>query len=490
MIGWLTKARKRGCPLLAVQTPEPLGAVADIKQAMVGQHLLAWSWDCAAGPSALTEEAENAGAPDCGTEPDGMLAWAQSMPDNAVMVAHWHQEYWQDVRVRQGVINLRDTFKRSKRTLVLLGRQLTIPVSLRSDFLAYDVMLPGTQELESVITSIEAYLPNKLTESERCAAIDALRGMTQFEAEQHAAMSYRATGEQCSETKGKIRIAELWKAKVRLINSTPGLQCWQGSESAEQVKGLDALLSDFTAIKDGRLPVRLVVWIDESEDALAGVEGDTSGISQDYLGTLAKHIQDTEAQSILLAGHPGTGKSLSAKCAGTVFGCLVLALDLGACKGSLVGESESNLRHALAIERAIVGNQLGSTLWIWTTNNAEALPHKLRARMQGEYFCDLPGEQESLAIWSLYRSKYAIPQGDSFPACEGWTGREIARCCRLAWQYKRTLQEASTRVVPIRISQAKAIIERRNQASGRYLDAAQGGIFKWQEQREGRKVEL
>jgi hypothetical protein len=490
MIEWLTKARKRGCPLLAIQTPEPLGALQVIGQDAIQHGALAWAWDCAAGLQARTTHAEEFGTEEHCAEPDLMLQWAQRMPSDGLMLAQWHQEYWQDARVRQGIMNLRDAFKRSGRTLALLGRQLTVPANLHSDFLLYTERLPGTEELESVVDEIETHLPVKLTQHGRTVAIDALRGMTRFEAEQVTAMSYLGTSEQSEDTKGAIRIAELWQAKVRLINDTPGLQCWQGGECAGQVKGLNALLQDFQDIRDGRLPVRLVIWIDESEDVLAGVEGDTSGISQDYLGTLAKHIQDTEAQSILLAGHPGTGKSLSAKVAGSVFGCLVLALDLGACKGSLVGESENNLRHALAIERAIVGNQLGSTLWIWTTNNAEALPHKLRARMQGEYFCDLPGEQESLAIWSLYRARYEIPQSDAFPSCEGWTGREIARCCRLAWQYKRTLQEASTRIVPIRVSQAKAIQERRKQASGRYLDASRGGVFSWQEQREGRKVEV
>lgn len=480
MVGWLTRARKRGCPLLAISTPEPLGTVQAIGRMMCESGERAWAWDCASGLSPTTEAAQEYGCAEHAQGPDQMLTWASTVPARGLVMAQWHGEYWQDALVRQGVLNLRDAYKANGRTLVLIGRGLQVPASLHSDFLVWDDTLPGTAQLDTTVASIEAATQCQPL-SDRMPAIDALRGMTAFEAEQQCAVAVCKDG---------IDVVALWQAKVRLIDNTPGLQCWQGGETATDVRGLDSLLLDFADMRDGRLPVRLVIWIDESEDVLAGVAGDTSGISQDYLGRIAGHIQDTEAQSILLAGHPGTGKSLSAKAAGGVFGCLVLALDLGACKGSLVGESESNLRHALAIERAIVGEQLGSTLWIWTTNNAEALPHKLRARMQGEYFCDLPGEQESLALWSLYRRKYGIDQAEPFPQCEGWTGREIARCCRLAWQYRRTLQQAASRIVPICTSQAQAIAERRKQASGRYLDAAHGGVYRWSEGQSGRRIEV
>lgn len=483
MLNWLERARKRGCPLLAVSTPEPLGTVQAMREWLCQQDGIGWQWDCAAGLAPLTRAAEEYGCEEHTENPDRALKWALSMPSSSLLVAQWHGEFWQDVLVRQAVRNLRDQFKANKRTLVLVGCQIAVPTGLRNDFLVWEDTLPGTCELDAVVNMIEQTTGiAPLGEQDHARAVDALRGMTAFEAEQHCAMAAQKCG---------IDVAALWQAKVTLVNDTPGLQCWLGGETEQDIRGLGALRADFHAMQAGRLPVRLVVWVDESEDMLAGVEGDTSGVSQDYLGTLAKHLQDTEAQSILLAGHPGTGKSLSAKIACSIFGCLGLALDLGACKSSLVGESERNLRHALQIEQAIAGHQRGQVLYVWTTNNAEALPHKLRARMQGEYFCDLPGEQEGLAIWSLYRNKYEIAPGDAYPAkCEGWTGREIARCCRLAWQFRVGLQEASCRIVPIKISQAASIAERRKNASGRYLDASAGGVYRWQERTEGRAVSL
>jgi hypothetical protein len=56
---------------------------------------------------------------------------------------------------------------------------------------------------------------------------------------------------------------------------------------------------------------------------------------------------------ILLLGISGCGKSLIAKCTGAEWGCPVIRLDLGALKSKFVGESEQNLRKALAIIEAL-----------------------------------------------------------------------------------------------------------------------------------------
>jgi hypothetical protein len=274
-----------------------------------------------------------------------------------------------------------------------------------------------------------------------------------------------------------IDLHKLNSSKIDMINNTPGLQVWQGGESFDSIAGNEGAKAYFRALLKGRLPIRLVIWVDESEDMLAGVEGDLSGISQNYLGRLAGYIEDTKAQCVLAYGHPGTGKSLTAKAVAAEAQCLCIALDLGTMKGSLVGQSEAQLARALAMERAIVGNELGSTLWVWTTNNADKLPPKLRSRMQAELFYDSPGEQERLAIWALYRHKYDLVIQD-YPDDTGWTGREIERCCRLAWQMNISIKDASQFIVPRAIVDAREIEERRKKAHNRYLSASEVGVYK------------
>lgn len=469
MMNWLVKARKRGCPLLAVSTPEPLGAVAHIRAHMCQEGGAAWAWDCASGFTPMTEQAQAYGTEDDVDDPARMLQWARTVPACSLIVALWHQEYWQDALVRQGIMNLRDPYKGNGRTLVLMGRGLQVPPGLHSDFLTWEEALPGTDALCDIVRGIEQSTHCVPLGDETSKAVDALRGMTAFEGEQQCAMAVCKNG---------IDIGALWQAKVKLINSTPGLQYWQGKETREQVVGLEGIMKYLEAEAQGRQPVALILWVDEAEGTFGGAEGDTSGVSQDYRDRIATHMVETEARGMVLAGHSGTGKSHTAKAAGSVFRCPVLALDTGACKGSLVGESESNLRHALAIERAIVGGKPGSTLWLWTTNDPGKIPQKIRSRSQPEWFFDLPKQQEQLTMWKLYMSQYGL-ESQTFPNFEGWTGREVKQCCFEAWNKRQTLVQAAQWVVPGAVSQAQAIAQRRQQASGRYLDACQGGVYRW-----------
>jgi SpoVK/Ycf46/Vps4 family AAA+-type ATPase len=55
----------------------------------------------------------------------------------------------------------------------------------------------------------------------------------------------------------------------------------------------------------------------------------------------------------LLLGVPGTGKSAFAKALGNETGRPTLTLDVGSLMGSLVGESERNIRQALRITDAM-----------------------------------------------------------------------------------------------------------------------------------------
>lgn len=67
-----------------------------------------------------------------------------------------------------------------------------------------------------------------------------------------------------------------------------------------------------------------------------------------------------QPRGILIAGMPGCGKSLAAKEAAALFGVPLLRLDTGRLMGKYVGESEHNLRAALATAEAVAP----CVLWI------------------------------------------------------------------------------------------------------------------------------
>ena len=58
-------------------------------------------------------------------------------------------------------------------------------------------------------------------------------------------------------------------------------------------------------------------------------------------------------RGVMLLGVPGTGKSAFAKALGNETGRPTLILDVGALMGSLVGQTESNIRQALQIADAM-----------------------------------------------------------------------------------------------------------------------------------------
>ncbi len=169
-------------------------------------------------------------------------------------------------------------------------------------------------------------------------------------------------------------------------------------------------------------------------------------------------------RGVVLIGPPGTGKSLSAHLVSRTFGLPLVRLDVGRLFGSYVGESERNLRSALAqadalapailwvdeIEKGLSGaGQNGSeitrrllqTLLTWmseqssgtfvfaTANDISSLPPELlrKGRFAEIFYVDLPTPQERHAIWLAALEK---PDGynlyDLVALTDGYTGAEIA----------------------------------------------------------------
>ena len=89
------------------------------------------------------------------------------------------------------------------------------------------------------------------------------------------------------------------------------------------------------------------------EKAMAGATGDTSGVSQDLLASLLSYMQDRAASGIIAVGPPGSGKSAWAKATGNTGKIPTIVFDLGGMKGSLVGQSEANIRSALKLVSAV-----------------------------------------------------------------------------------------------------------------------------------------
>ncbi|QDV37534.1 AAA family ATPase [Tautonia plasticadhaerens] len=364
--------------------------------------------------------------------------------------------------------------KQAGKIIVILSPVVQIPVELERLFAVGEHDLPGRDQLDQIARGI-ATEPGELPEGDNlCMVLDAASGLTRMEAENAFSLSLVRHGKVVPET--------LWELKNGMLKKSGLLTLHRGGETFDDLGGLEALKA-FT------------------KRALTGGRRGTG----------------VRPRGVLLLGVPGTGKSAFAKALGNETGRPTLVMDVGALMGSLVGQTEANIRQALRvvdamapailfvdeIEKALagvqssgqtdsgVGARLFGTLLGWlndhesdvfvvaTSNDISKLPPEFsRAeRWDGTFFLDLPGQMERLGIWDLYINKFGLNPDQSCPIDEGWTGAEIKSACRLSALLDVPLVESARNVVPVSVTAGESVERLRNWASGRCLAADRPGIY-------------
>jgi hypothetical protein len=269
------------------------------------------------------------------------------------------------------------------------------------------------------------------------------------------------------------------------------------------------------------------------------------------LGNLKNYIRDEVLHSkgndllrvrgVLLVGVPGTGKSLASRAAGAILGWPVLRMDISGLKGSLVGQSESNLKQALKLADAIApcvlwldeiekavggyassaqsdgGTTLGmvGALLTWmqehtspvivlaTCNDYSKLPAELTraGRFDERFFVDLPSQVERAEIASVHLNKYIDKAaGLCFSSAiaditNDWTGAEIEQLIKSAARRsggvmdKDTLTACAADVRPISKVKADEINKLRDWAKSS-LRIANTPEASLSQMAKGRKVQV
>lgn len=468
-------ARRVSAPILAINTPDPAATIAEIVNGVNGKSA-AWSWDFMRGILPANPSARDAArafdAEATIGNPPGLMMEAEKLEENSILFVHSAQRYMEDVGFLQGLWNLRDQFKQNRRTLILLSPQVSLPPELAPDAVVLDEPLPNRQEIAEIVQDVHRAGGLECPAETLQKAVDATQGLSAFQVEQTVAMSLTPDG---------LVLSDLWERKRKQIEQTPGLKVCREDVSFDDVGGCQQIKDFMTAILGGRRAPKSVVFVDEIEKALAGAAGDTSGVTQDQLGVLLSYMQDNQSVGTIFVGPPGAAKSMVAKAVGGEAGIPTVQLDLGAAKGSLVGQSERTVRDALKVITAVSG---GDALWIATCNSISELPPELRRRFTlGTFFFDLPDADERTLIWGLYLEKYGIrEQYDARVNDTGWTGAEIKQCCDIAWRTGLSLEDAAAFVVPVSISAASRIDGLRKMSDGRFLSASKRGIYRYNAQ--------
>lgn len=377
----------------------------------------------------------------------------------------------------QAVANLRDDFKVDHRTLVLMAPSFVAPMELKHDIVSLEHAMPDGAAIEQMVRELHASAGLTVpTGDDMRRAVEAATGLSMFEAETAVSLSLTDHG---------LDQSQLWERKRTIIEKTPGLSVHRGTETFDDLRGLEAAKERFRQHINAKTPVGVVVWIDEGADVFSNVEQDTSGVKTDQQRVLLTEMEQNKWRGVLCVGVPGAGKSAIAQAFGNEANVLTIALDLAGMESKYVGESEANLRQAIRVIKSI-GH--GRAFFVLTCNSLKGIRPQFQARFRrGTFFFDLPTKDERDAIWKLYERKFEIPKQPR-PEDDGWVGREIRECCESAWDTGVSLVDAAKFIVPVSRSRAAEIEEMRKEAHMKFLDASHVGEYHYRRETMERQV--
>lgn len=206
-------------------------------------------------------------------------------------------------------------------TIIMVSSILVIPKDLEKYITILEMDYLNTDEIRQIIRNF--IQENLGIEEKDEKLIDefalAFKGLTEFEITNLLALSYADDG---ALTRKDLRL--IFDQKQQMIKKAGILEMIPLKETIDDIGGLENLKE----------------WFERKAKVYKNI------------GKAKKYGVDMP-KGVLIAGVPGCGKSLNAKAAANLFEVPLLRLDMGRLMGKYVGESESNLRNAIALAEAI-----------------------------------------------------------------------------------------------------------------------------------------
>jgi hypothetical protein len=433
-------------PLQHFVTYEEQRVIQAILELKPAATLGVYTWDIADGFTTLRESSQPFAKKESNT--DTVLKHiAENAPANAIFIMKDFHHSWTAKKsyVTRKLRNMAPALRARNQFLVFTTPVRDLPIELKDDVVTVDIPLPDAPALTRLF--------DESTKNLDCSAIPRVElrdkiissavGLTTNQA-RLAFSRVWATHHRFDE-KGIDIIIDL---KKQVIRESGALEFWPAEEGIGSVGGLDLMKA----------------WLTTIEKAFSA-EAATAGVPK--------------PRGVALIGIPGTGKSLSAKMLAGMWKLPLLRLDVGAIFGSLLGESEENIRKATRLadtvspcilwidemEKAFAGAGAGAGMltsgsstrvfgsfltWMQehqspvfvlaTANDISALPIELMGRFDRTFFLDLPNAAERREIFTIHLKRAGVPFPDKPPLrmndlveqTRGWVGREIERVVREA----------------------------------------------------------
>ncbi|MEN8143842.1 MAG: AAA family ATPase [Gemmatimonadota bacterium] len=427
-------------------------------------------------------------------DPAKALAHIKSSDIDGVFLLADFQPYFTDPVVARRLREVAATCAGDRRALVMSGQSIELPAELRRHSVPFVLSLPDPGEVFDEVRRVVQEFKSagrvkvELTQEEAEAFARALQGLTREEIRRAV---YRAILDD-----GRLERADIARAlevKHEALGGEGLLEFFPPADEPESVGGM----------------ARLKEWLSKRRTALSAE---------------ARQFGLEPPKGILLLGVQGCGKSLLARSVAAEWHLPLVRLDPGALYDKFIGETEKNLKRALAtvesmaplvlwideIEKGFTGGGgeedggtsarlLGSFLtWfqerepgvfvVATANNVAALPPELlrKGRFDELFFIDLPRpdiRQEILALHLERRDRQPADYdlGRLAERSNGFSGAELEQAV-VAGLYTAFAEksELTTEIllreieaaVPLSVTMAERVSSLRSWASERTVPAA------------------
>jgi hypothetical protein len=434
----LSSLIRSNTPLIVIETPDEARVVDLFRHVLVNVWRALFRWSITEGMRRvdMDREDEPEGAPDISSvlqaikkaDQRGIYLLLDVMP---YLGYASYQRALRELAERRGCL---------EHTIVLVGNKVELPPELDTIAVRFSLRLPDETVLKTMV-QVEAKLYQKELGGRRVeidkdalgAIVRNLRGLSLTEARRIARHLIFRDGAVCN-----ADLPELAKLKFELLNKSGYLHYEYDTARFADVAGL----------------ARLKQWI-----------GQRRGV---FCGDVLPPGLDPP-KGVLLLGVQGCGKSLAAKAVAGVFEVPLVRLDFGTLYNKYHGETEKNLREALAsaeqlepcvlwidelekglassgssdadggVSRRVLGYFLtwmaerkSRVFLVATANAVQELPPELlrKGRFDEIFFVDLPDYAARAEVFRLHLAKRKVDFGEFSlnalaEASDGFSGAEI-----------------------------------------------------------------
>jgi SpoVK/Ycf46/Vps4 family AAA+-type ATPase len=352
------------------------------------------------------------------TDPDALLRHLMDTPQNGIYALLDIGPHLDDpIRLRT-IKRIAQEQSKTSRTLVLVGHSVELPPDIRRHAASFELSVPTTGDLRTMMREeLTAYTEDTGERSRGSteAAELIIQHLIGLCAEDARRLLRRAIREDGALTMNDV--SQIHKAKYELLGDDGVLSLELDTGKFTDIGGLNALKR----------------WLELRRNAFAGT-------------SKATHLEPP--RGVLLLGVQGCGKSLAAKCVAGTWQVPLVRLDFGALYDKYFGETEKNLRKALAtadsmspcvlwideIEKGLssaansmdggVSRRVFGSLLTWmaernsrvflvaTANDIAAMPPELmrKGRFDEIFFVDLPDHETRKLILGIHLARRRLDE--------------------------------------------------------------------------------